>query len=129
MALTELVEKLKTEIGKVRFKRSHVTKTMEFETIRGSDVTFSTCLGADAYCMSTVDFPIVIMDEATQCNLLQSLIPLMKGCRYAVLVGDHKQLAPLSCRTVKEAKLDVSLYEHLHMVRGKSAMSKFSSNI
>jgi superfamily I DNA and/or RNA helicase len=39
-----------------------------------------------------MDFPLVLLDEAAQCNEANSLIPMKRGCEQAILIGDHKQL-------------------------------------
>lgn len=69
--------------------------------------------------MSTADFPIVFIDEAAQCDEPTSLIPLMKGCRHVVLIGDHKQL-PSVCISdqVRHENLNRSLFERLKLARG-----------
>lgn len=47
----------------------------------------------------------------------------MKGCRRAVLVGDHKQLPPvIKSRIAADAGLDVSLFERLMRLGAPSAM-------
>jgi regulator of nonsense transcripts 1 len=61
--------------------------------------------------MSTVDFPVVIVDEATQCDVGEVLMPLVKGSRHLVLVGDHKQLGSICCEAVKKKNLHRSLFE------------------
>lgn len=63
--------------------------------IRRADIIGATCIGsATAHVLADVDFDLVIVDEAGQINMLDLLVPLVKGKR-TVLVGDHKQLPPL----------------------------------
>jgi regulator of nonsense transcripts 1 len=49
-------------------------------------------------------FDRVLVDEATQATEPAVLVPLMRGCRQLVLVGDHCQLPPtvLSTRAEEE---------------------------
>ncbi|PNH02773.1 putative ATP-dependent helicase C29A10.10c, partial [Tetrabaena socialis] len=44
--------------------------------------------------MDGCTFPIVIMDEAGQSSEQEAMIPLSRGCKMAILVGDPKQLPP-----------------------------------
>ena len=59
-------------------------------------------------------FSQVLIDEATQATEPASLVPLIRGARQIVLVGDHKQLPPtvLSFRA-EEKGLKRSLFERL----------------
>jgi superfamily I DNA and/or RNA helicase len=56
----------------------------------------------------------VVLDEGSQCCEPESLIPLARGCRQAVLVGDHHQLPPVcSSREAGAKGLSLSLFERL----------------
>lgn len=48
--------------------------------------------------------PICIVDEATQCCEITTLIPLMFGVKTLVLVGDSKQLPAIVISQVKQSK-------------------------
>lgn len=54
--------------------------------------------------MDALTFDRVLVDEATQATEPAVLVPLMRGCRQLVLVGDHCQLPPtvLSTRAEEE---------------------------
>lgn len=106
----------------------HVTilrKTMYHDIVSRADICFSTCLGFGSRITSTVDFPIVLVDEATQCDLPQSLIPLLKDCRQLCLVGDHKQLEPVACNEVVKAGYNVSMFEY--HIKGESTYNLVKS--
>ncbi|NYH77220.1 energy-coupling factor transporter ATP-binding protein EcfA2 [Actinopolyspora biskrensis] len=73
------------------------------ELIRYADVIGTTCIGAANYeDISAEEFDLVIMDEAGQVRTSDALIPLIRGHR-AVLIGDEKQLPPVSEHEVEEA--------------------------
>lgn len=59
-------------------------------------------------------FPRVLIDEATQSTEAQTLMPLIKGCRQLVLIGDHKQLPPTVISLFAQSKgMTISLFERL----------------
>ena len=54
------------------------------------------------------------MDEATQASEPSALVPIVKGCRQLVLVGDHQQLPPtVVSRRAEDGGLNRSLFERL----------------
>ncbi|KAG8715390.1 hypothetical protein FRC08_010636 [Ceratobasidium sp. 394] len=65
--------------------------------VRESAIVFTTCAGAGLGILRRFKFEIVLVDEASQITEACALIPLVKGCRRAVLVGD--QLSVLSIKT------------------------------
>lgn len=91
---------------------------------------------ADTFLPQMIDFPIVFLDEAAMCTEPVSMVPLMKGCEHATLIGDHKQLPavvqvcrglhprffgtasdmlsrPLQSHAAKRERLHESLFERL----------------
>lgn len=59
------------------------------ERVKSAKIVFTTCAGAGLGILRKVDFEIAIIDEASQITEACALIPLVKGCRKAVLVGDQ----------------------------------------
>lgn len=58
--------------------------------IKAAKIVFTTCTGAGLGLLrKTDDFGIVIIDEASQITEPGALVPLVKGCHTAVLVGDQ----------------------------------------
>lgn len=56
----------------------------------------------------------MLIDEATQSTEPECLIPILKGCRRLILVGDHCQLGPVvMCKRAAKAGLSQSLFERL----------------
>lgn len=56
---------------------------------REARIVFTTCAGAGLGVLRGMDFATVLVDEASQVTEPVALIPLAKGCRQAVLVGDQ----------------------------------------
>jgi len=65
-------------------KRNAAEKRVEEATI-----VFTTCAGAGLGILRKANFDIVLVDEASQVTEPCALIPLVKGCKKAVLVGDQ----------------------------------------
>lgn len=57
--------------------------------VKEAVIVFTTCAGAGLGILRKVDFDTVIIDEASQVTEPCALIPLVKGCKRAVLVGDQ----------------------------------------
>jgi hypothetical protein len=57
--------------------------------VKEATVVFTTCAGAGLGSLRSLDFDNVVIDEASQVTEPTSLIPLVKGCKRAVLVGDQ----------------------------------------
>ncbi|KAG8358760.1 hypothetical protein FVEN_g3747 [Fusarium venenatum] len=84
------------------------------QMIKQSDMVFTTCIGAGIGLLRLEIFDIVIVDEASQQTEPSSLVPLVKGCSKAILVGDHVQLRPTVQQTSLALDFDVSLFERLY---------------
>jgi superfamily I DNA and/or RNA helicase len=88
--------------------------------IKEARLIFTTCTGASLGLLRTESFDVVLIDEASQQTEPATLIPLVKGCSRAILVGDHVQLRA----TVQEHAIltcyDISLFErHYNMANHK----------
>lgn len=57
--------------------------------VRDSTIVFTTCAGAGLGVLRKFKFEVVLIDEASQITEACSLIPIVKGCQKAVLVGDQ----------------------------------------
>ncbi|GIM05113.1 hypothetical protein Vretimale_9531, partial [Volvox reticuliferus] len=87
---------------------------MMADILAGADVICSTCVGAGGDTLQDLSFPLVVLDEGSQCCEPEALIPLVKACRHAVLVGDHCQLPPtVQSERAAAAGLGKSLFERL----------------
>ena len=77
--------------------------------------TLSVAGSMDLKLVKNAKFETVVIDEASQCIELSTLIPLQMGCRRLVLVGDHKQLpATVFSRVAERHLYNRSLFERLH---------------
>ena len=105
-----------------------------------TQIVCCTCIGSGHEILDGRRFPQVLIDEATQATEPSSLVPLIRGARQVVLVGDHKQLPPtvLSFRAEGQG-LKRSLFERLvdcgiepllltTQYRMHPAISKFPNN-
>jgi regulator of nonsense transcripts 1 len=74
------------------------------KTLKSAQIICCTCIGSGGDILDAMTFDRVLVDEATQATEPAVLVPLMRGCRQLVLVGDHCQLPPtvLSTRAEEE---------------------------
>jgi len=110
--------RLKNEYGELSSqdekKYKSLKKTCEREILQNADVICCTCVGAGDPRLANFKFKTVLIDEATQACEPECLIPLVMGCKQAVLVGDHKQLGPvILSKKAERAGLSQSLFERL----------------
>lgn len=100
--------------------------------VKAAVIVFTTCAGAGLGILRKINFDVVIIDEASQITEPCALIPLVKGCQRAVLVGDQYvkfkltmlsatnnssfsvQLRPTVKPMAKALEYDVSLFERLY---------------
>ena len=89
-------------------------KEMIASVLDNAEVICSTNIGSGHRILDGRRFPIVLMDEATQAVEPSALIPISKGCRQLILVGDHKQLPPtVISKKAEHGGLGRSLFERL----------------
>jgi regulator of nonsense transcripts 1 len=74
------------------------------KSLKKAQIVCCTCIGSGGDILDSMTFDRVLVDEATQATEPAVLVPLMRGCRQLVLVGDHCQLPPtvLSTRAEEE---------------------------
>ncbi|KAI0090847.1 putative restrictase [Irpex rosettiformis] len=77
-------------------------------------IVFTTCTGAGLGIIRKTNFGIVLIDEASQITEPAAMIPLVKECHTAVMVGDHVQLRPTVRPMGKALEFDRSLFERLY---------------
>ncbi|GEQ66483.1 hypothetical protein JCM33374_g146 [Metschnikowia sp. JCM 33374] len=115
-------------------------RVSEKDVLKDADVVCSTCIGAmDNRLFGT--FSTVLIDESTQACELEALIPVVKGAKQLILVGDHHQLGPVIIdKRASKAGLSQSLFERLIALghvpsrleiqyRMNPALSEFPSNM
>jgi superfamily I DNA and/or RNA helicase len=84
------------------------------DQIKKCHLIFTTCIGAGLGLLRSEFFDTVIIDEASQQTEPASLVPLVKGCQKAILVGDHVQLGATVQRHAVLQQFDISLFERLY---------------
>lgn len=118
------------------------------ERVKSAKIVFTTCAGAGLGILRKVDFEIAIIDEASQITEACALIPLVKGCKKGILVGDQYvfalwnsldsilnpqslsvQLRPMVRNTAKALLHDVSMLERLYTGPSAKGMSKTMLNV
>lgn len=57
--------------------------------VKDARIVFTTCAGSALGILRKAEFGIVLIDEASQISEPTALIPLVKGCMTAVMVGDQ----------------------------------------
>lgn len=74
------------------------------KALKRAQIICCTCIGSGGDILDAMTFDRVLVDEATQATEPAVLVPLTRGCRQLVLVGDHCQLPPtvLSTRAEEE---------------------------
>lgn len=98
----------------VEIHSSFTAQKLAEKRIKASRLIFTTCIGAGLGLLRKQLFQIVIVDEASQQTEPASLVPLVKGCQKAILVGDHVQLRPTVRQHAAAQGFDISLFERLY---------------
>ena len=98
------------------------SKDQQYQAINGvlrrAEVICATCAGAGSDILERFSFEACLIDEATQATEPATVVPLTKGCRQIVLIGDQKQLPPtIISRDADAAGLGTSLFERM-LARG-----------
>jgi len=84
------------------------------DVLANAEVLCTTNIGAGHFTLSKRRFSIVLIDEATQATEPSALVPIVKGTRQLILVGDHRQLPPtVTSQRAEEGGLEISLFERL----------------
>lgn len=98
-------------------KYKQLKRMAERDIINAADVICTTCVGAGDPRLNGYKFRYVLIDESTQATEPECLIPLVKGTRQVVFVGDHCQLGPvIMAKKAARAGMSRSLFERLVML-------------
>jgi regulator of nonsense transcripts 1 len=115
-------------------------KAVEKVILQNADVITTTCVGSGDPRLENFRFRQVLIDEATQASEPECFIPIVRGAKQVVLIGDHLQLGPvIMCKNAAKAGLSRSLFERLILLNHKPirlqvqyrmhpALSEFPSN-
>lgn len=116
-------------------------KQIEKQILLDAQVICCTCTGAADARLKHFKFRSVLIDEITQASEPEALIPITRGAKQVILVGDHQQLGPVVLdRACAAAGLEQSLFERLIAVghvphrlevqyRMHPKLAEFSSNV
>lgn len=109
---------LKEETGELstrderNFRR--LKRLAEDKIVAAAQVVCCTCVAASDKRIRKCRFMRVLIDEATQAIEPECILPVLKGAKQLILVGDHCQLGPvIMCKEAAKAGLSQSLFERL----------------
>lgn len=89
-------------------------RACEMKLLKKCDVVCCTAVGAGDKRLASFKFRTVLVDELTQALEPEVLIPIVKGAKQVVLVGDHQQLGPVILdKKAGDAGLRQSMFERL----------------
>tara|TARA_B100001750_G_scaffold242926_1_gene257198 strand:+ start:758 stop:2773 length:2016 start_codon:yes stop_codon:yes gene_type:complete len=89
-------------------------EAMAEDVLNRAEVICSTCIGVGHMILGKKKFSNILIDEATQAIEPATWVPIMRGCRRLVLVGDHRQLPPtVLSRRAEDDGLRLSMFERL----------------
>ncbi|KAF9697067.1 hypothetical protein EKO04_005137 [Ascochyta lentis] len=92
--------------------------------IKEARLIFTTCIGAGLGVLRDENFDVVLVDEASQQTEPATLVPLVKGCSRAILVGDHVQLRATVQQNAVLTGYDVSLFERHYNMQERKDVAK-----
>ena len=92
--------------------------------VKESRLIFTTCVGAGVGLLRAETFDVVLIDEASQQTEAATLIPLTKGCKRAILVGDHVQLRATVQKHAVVSGFDISLFERHYEMPSRPDIAK-----
>ncbi|AET38157.1 ATP-dependent RNA helicase NAM7 Ecym_2426 [Eremothecium cymbalariae DBVPG len=109
--------RLKEDAGELSARETRLfaklVRKNESAILKKADVVCCTCVGAGDKRLDS-KFRTVLIDESTQASEPECLIPVVKGTKQVILVGDHQQLGPVILdRKAGNAGLKQSLFEKL----------------
>ena len=108
-----LEEKINNNDDIVMINKDLILENIE-EIVNDVDIVISTCSTSWDERISKIVFPFVIIDEATQCCEIESLISIVHGCKHLTLIGDQKQLGPVILHPkAKKTGMNISLFERM----------------
>ena len=91
-----------------------IESQMRDDILDRAQVLCCTCIGSGHELLDGRRFSRVLIDEATQATEPAALVPLVRGARQVVLVGDHRQLPPtVISQRAQNGGLGRSLFERM----------------
>ncbi len=138
----QLLQEVQGELSQKDERRYRMLRrNAERAILQNADVICCTCVGTGDPRLNNFRFRQVLIDEATQATEPECIIPIVRGAKQVILVGDHCQLGPvIMCKKAARAGLSRSLFERLILLKTRPvrlqvqyrmhpALSEFPSNI
>ena len=94
VTLEQQIETKRVEEMKAKQRSPFPNKRIAKEILHFAEVVTTTCTGAGDPVLEGMNFPFVVIDEATQVMEPISLIPISHQCQQLTLIGDPQQLPP-----------------------------------
>ncbi len=123
---------LRNEVGELKPKDYQLYQKLyeiaERELLKKADVICCTCVGAGDPRLDKANlrFTHVLIDESTQAMEAECIIPIVKGCKQLILIGDQAQLGPvILCKKAAKAGLGRSLFERMMQLGHHPIMLEF----
>ncbi|KAL5489393.1 hypothetical protein EMCRGX_G018482 [Ephydatia muelleri] len=119
------VELKQKEEGKRPRRATFPSPRLAKQVLKAAQVVTTTCTGAGDPILDGMQFPFVLIDEATQATELATLIPIVHQCDQLTLIGDPEQLSPnilfggnnrTDCSVTSVEQLKTTLF---HRLQGK----------
>ncbi|KAI6203022.1 hypothetical protein M3Y94_00508800 [Aphelenchoides besseyi] len=89
----------------------------EKELLNKAEVICATCIGSASPQLRQIEFRCALIDECNQSTEPETLVPILRGVRQLILVGDHCQLGPVvMSKQASQAGFSKSLVERLVML-------------
>lgn len=116
LKLKEMHKKKENELlseQELRYYNREIIK-IEKKVLNNADVICSTCATAGDVRLKKIKFDYLLVDEATQAIEPEILLPILKGPKQVILIGDHMQLGPVVInKEAAVAGLNRSLFERM----------------
>ncbi|XP_035785755.1 probable helicase senataxin isoform X2 [Anopheles albimanus] len=111
------VKEVRRRVGSLKGVERTIVQKIRSRILQEADIVCTTLGSCGTLCAiaSDVSFHFCIIDEATQCTEVCSLLPLQYGMSKLILVGDIRQLpATVLARESADAGFRQSLFARLH---------------
>lgn len=98
---------MQEKLQRARTQLDELRKQMIADIVSSTEVVVATCIAAGELAESGL-FKVVLIDEASQSTVPTCLVPISKGCRQLVLVGDRCGLLAGSARADNEVQVSLT---------------------
>ena len=109
--------------GKQPGKRNN-KKRIEDKTLQQAHVVCCTCISSGDIRLKGKEFDAVIIDECTQANDTEALVPICRAKSMVVIFGDRKQLGPIvKNKKNRKSKFTLSFFERMVFNHGHAYLN------